>query len=152
MFEDILSKMSELLGNKALLSAISQLGAGMDKSGVAGGLNVLTQGLIKTDSYKDLLAKMLGGDIPEGGQLTLKPGEMVAKMPFDKNSIRNQIYEGLSQGAFTGNPLAVAANAADAIGASKSNSNLSSMPKMNWGLGQTGGQQQSQFNSISPFL
>lgn len=99
-----------LLQNKALLSGASQLGAVLSPK-VGGGLNMVNQGLIRAENFKNMqddymkmFSGMLGGDIPEGASMTFDSKGGTFKLPFGGDAIKSQVYQGLTQGDFAGGP------------------------------------------------
>lgn len=74
--------LSGLLQNKLLLRYLSGAGAAIsaDKP-IAEGLDPITQEAIATQSFTKLLKKMIGGDIPEGGKMTVDSKGMSLNIP-----------------------------------------------------------------------
>jgi hypothetical protein len=92
--------LSELFQNKLFLQYLSGLGSGIaqDKS-VAGTLDEITQQNISAQSQAGLIGlfkKMLGGEVPEGGKLTMDSKGM--KMDMPKASFMSQSLEGETGG------------------------------------------------------
>jgi len=70
---------TELLKNPLFLSMMSQAGASINPN--MAGMNQLTQNVIGSQSAMKILSKMLGGEIPEGGKLSMDSKGMKLEVP-----------------------------------------------------------------------
>lgn len=70
---------SELLKNPLFLSMISQAGASINPN--MAGINQLTQNVIGSQNLMKILSKMLSGEVPEGGKLSMDSKGVKVEVP-----------------------------------------------------------------------
>lgn len=93
--------LSSLFQNRLFLSLLSGAGAGLAQNPAVSNINQITQQSIASQSYMKLLQRMLGGEVPRDGKLTIDEKGM--KLDVPKSALEGPMsmtpLEGAQQGS-----------------------------------------------------